>query len=129
MFKPESEYVLNGGAVLQILRAPDMYLRVFYFQSSGVFKATEDIGLFNKNTLLQFCDETNELIVSRNNLFYSYSKLSSDIYDELKKLCLTETFCIIRQNGVDIDNTEFLNSLGNNHDSERSNLARRPSRP
>lgn len=93
--KYPTEAVLNGGIILQRLEAPSMFLRTLYFQGSGI-EAPALLHEITAKDLIQFCPETNEIIVSRYNLSYAYYKPERSDFLELMEAFIEEVFHILK---------------------------------
>lgn len=69
MFQPQEQYILAGRLVLQILSPDEMTLRKCYFQDRGAFMGFSGPAPMD---LIQVCRETEEVIWSRDNLWYKF---------------------------------------------------------
>lgn len=107
-FIPIEQHILNGGTILQFLDDNEIYLRRHYFVSSGL--AVSEVK-FGRDCLIQVCDQTCEVIMSSDNTFYVYRRLTSEVYRNFISVLKSEVFATTHLDGKEVDNSELVREL------------------
>ncbi len=90
MAKQYKTQILNGGYLLCRLNPHEIALRKYYFVDKGIF-AKELGSNIQPRDSIEYCLETNEIIVTRENTTYCYINPGSSI-DSLIQLMKKDEF-------------------------------------